>query len=104
MQRGRPKSLVDGGQLGLDALLFLLHEFEWHGFGVVGLEQLGLLVEQLGFPAFLDVLLLFGCGLLQEHLVEDEVTKLVEQIGRRLNCLVVVLYLLLDGLDQNGTL
>ncbi|MEZ5229210.1 MAG: hypothetical protein R2710_21840 [Acidimicrobiales bacterium] len=104
MQRGRTETIVDGGQLRLDALLLLLHQVEWHGVGVVGLQQLGLLVEQLGLSALLDVALPLCRGLLEEHFVEDQVMKLGEHFGGGLNRLVVVLDLSLDGVDQDSTL
>ena len=46
---GGPHGGAHGSQGGVDAVLFLLQEFEGDGVGVVGFQQLGLLSEEFVF-------------------------------------------------------
>ncbi|WP_063711370.1 hypothetical protein [Nocardia asiatica] len=62
------ESAVNLGKLCGDAVLFGLHQVERHGSGVVGLEQLGTLVQQAFLPCGE-----FACGSLRSGSVLGEI-------------------------------
>ncbi|HVX18380.1 MAG TPA: hypothetical protein VHA73_10145 [Acidimicrobiales bacterium] len=83
-----------------DALLFSLQQVEWHGTGVVGVQQLGAFVIELAEAG----LLAFGLGgcriLLATELSQDGRSRIVESLGCQLDDSVVLLNAALDPLER----